>query len=102
MEIMRVPEAQPDSWEDVLHRTETADKLLLMDDLRSLEAGRQRRGHRAIGVVYHPHREQGNYVPTVLPNRYDAFLYIDQSVALHPLHLEPAVTEPPETYPWGV
>jgi erythromycin esterase-like protein len=50
MEIMPVPEAQPDSWEDVLHQTETADKLLLMDDLRSVEAGRQRRGHRAIGV----------------------------------------------------
>lgn len=108
MTIMSVPEARSGSWEDVLHQTdtdteaETADALLLMDDLRSVEAGRQRRGHRAIGVVYHPERESGNYVPTVLPNRYDAFLYIDESMALHPLHLKPDKTEAPETYPWGI
>ena len=60
------------------------------------------RGHRAIGVVYHPERERGNFVPTVLPRRYDAFLYIDESHALHPLHIAPADgKEPPETYPWG-
>ncbi|WP_446215626.1 erythromycin esterase family protein [Micromonospora sp. IBHARD004] len=30
--------------------------------------------HRAVGVVYHPERERlGNYVPTVLGDRYDAF-----------------------------
>lgn len=102
MQIMPVPGAQPDSWEDVLHRTETADKLLLGDDLRAIEASRQRRGHRAIGVVYDPARERGNYVPTVLPGRYDAFIYLEESKALHPLHLEAGVTEPPETYPWGV
>ncbi len=102
MQIMQMPQARPDSWEDVLFQTETADKLLLMDDLRSVEAGRQRRGHRAIGVVYNPDRERGNYVPTVLPNRYDAFLYIEESQALHPLHLAPKTSEPPETYPWGV
>jgi len=60
------------------------------------------RGHRAIGVVYHPNRERGNYVPTVLPDRYDAFLYIDQSEALHPLQIEAEMHEPPETYPWGL
>jgi erythromycin esterase-like protein len=45
----------------------------------------------------------GNYVPTVLPRRYDAFLYLDVTQALHPLpvaaHEEGEV---PETYPSGV
>ena len=38
---------------------------------------REERGHRAIGVVYHPDLEHlGNYVPTVLSRRYDAFIYL--------------------------
>ena len=60
------------------------------------------RGHRAIGVVYKPNQERGNYVPTILLQRYDAFLYIDQTEALHPLPIHPAPAKPPETYPWGV
>jgi erythromycin esterase len=62
------------------------------------------RGHRAIGVVYNPAYERfGNYVPTILPLRYDAFLYLDETQALHPLHLQPHPdAEPPETYPSGV
>jgi len=64
----------------------------------------EERGHRAIGVVYHPEYEAyGNYVPTVLPRRYDAFLFLDRTEALRPLHLP--VTrerEVPETYPSGV
>jgi erythromycin esterase-like protein len=42
--------------------------------------------HRAIGVLYHPERERwGNYVPTVLGDRYDAFLWFDETSALRPL-----------------
>ena len=42
-------------------------------------------------------------MPTVLPRRYDAFLYLDETLALHPLHMQPRENgEPPETYPWGV
>ena len=33
-----------------------------------------------------PEREAGNYAPTVLPRRYDAFVYLDATRALHPLH----------------
>jgi erythromycin esterase len=44
----------------------------------------------------------GNYVPTVLPWRYDAFCFIDETHALRPLHLGPAPEKVPETYPWGV
>lgn len=103
MKRMPVPRARADSWEDLLHRAVESNTLLLLDDVRDDEAFLEPRGHRAIGVVYHPERERyGNYVPTVLPARYDAFLFIDQTVALHPLHLEAETTAPPETYPWGV
>lgn len=103
MERMNVPEARPDTWEDALHRAGAEDKLLLLEDERS-GPFMETRGHRAIGVVYDPDYERwGNYVPTVLPLRYDAFVYVDGSRALHPLHLAPHhAAEPPETYPWGV
>ena len=103
MEEMPVPPGREGSWEDILHRAGEADKLLLLDDVRNDEAFLEERGHRAIGVVYHPERERyGNYVPTVLPRRYDAFCYIDETRALRPLHPRVDLEKLPETYPSGV
>ncbi|MNU07430.1 Erythromycin esterase [compost metagenome] len=59
------------------------------------------REERAIGVVYHPEREHlGNYVPSRLARRYDAYLFFDETLAVEPL--DPC--EPPglETYPEGL
>jgi hypothetical protein len=77
---------------------------VLLEGLDEVEGALDSRGHRAIGVVYHPEREAyGNYVPTVLPYRYDAMLYIDRSHALSPLHMEPTPEhEVPETFPSGM
>lgn len=103
MQAMTVPPALPGSWEHALHDLDAEDRLLLFE--HPLEPGNALavpRGHRAIGVVYHPQAERGNYVPTVLPLRYDAFLYIDETSALHPLHIAAVSAEPPELYPWGV
>jgi erythromycin esterase len=102
-EVMTVPAAREGSWEDLLHRsTEGENALLLLGEARDPEL-LQPRGHRAIGVVYHPEREQhGNYVPTVLPLRYDAFVYLDGTSALHPLGAAGENEhEVPETFPWG-
>ncbi len=102
MERMPVPPAREGSWEDVLHRAGEEDKLLVFSDAG--EGGLlEPRGHRAIGVVYDPaHDHYGNYVPTVLPRRYDAFVYVDETRALHPLRLRLREDgEPPETYPSG-
>jgi Erythromycin esterase homolog len=81
---MSVPSAMSGSWEELLHRIGPEDKLLLFpsNDPTVDEAVH---GHRAIGVVYHPERERGNYVPTCLSKRYDAFIYLDRSKALSPL-----------------
>jgi erythromycin esterase-like protein len=103
MERMTVPPGRPGSWEDVLHQA-APDSLLVFEDEDRRGPMAQTRGHRAIGVVYHPQYELfGNYVPTVLPRRYDAFLFIDQTEALHPLHVRPREeAEVPETFPSGV
>ena len=46
----------------------------------------------------------GNYVPTILTKRYDAFLYIDETHALSPLHMTETRDEKelPETFPTGL
>jgi erythromycin esterase-like protein len=78
--------------EALLHEELGRDALLVRarDGSRPAELGR-RLDHRAIGVVYRPERERwGNYVPTVLGERYDAFLYLEDTSPLQPLHLERA------------
>jgi len=104
MEQMPVPLARPGSWEDILHQLSPSDKLLLFPESGVAKALMEKRGHRAIGVVYHPEYEKyGNYVPTVLPRRYDAFLYLDETEALRPLHMRAVKDhEVPETYPSGM
>ncbi|MFC3803431.1 erythromycin esterase family protein [Cohnella sp. GCM10012308] len=88
-EAMKVPPAQPGSLEELLHRIEPADKLLMLDDAERILLERPL-DHRAIGVVYHPEHERGNYVPTMLAERYDAFIFMDRTSALAPLAVEPA------------
>jgi erythromycin esterase len=106
MQRMRVPEGRAGSWEDVCHRAGASDALLIFTGeahggVPGLEPPLE---HRAIGVVYDPRRERwGNYVPTVLPRRYDAFLFIDQTDAVDPLHMPVRVEgEAPETFPSGM
>lgn len=101
---LRVPPAQEGSWERVLHDASAQDKLIIAQDLADDDAAEDWRGHRAIGVVYNPEHERlGNYVPSVLPRRYDALLSFETTEALHPLHAEhPVRGEVPETYPTGL
>ncbi|MGY1662672.1 erythromycin esterase family protein [Geodermatophilus sp. SYSU D00705] len=92
MQRMEVPPARAGSLEALLHDEVGEDALLVWppDGPRPAALDRQL-DHRAIGVVYRPERERwGNYVPTVLARRYDAFLYLDTSRPLQPLHLERA------------
>lgn len=104
MRRMTVPPAREGSWEALMHAAGARDRLLLLEGLDGVPGALEPRGHRAIGVVYHPERERlGNYVPSVLPYRYDALLHIEQSRALRPLHMpEHALREPPETFPSGM
>jgi erythromycin esterase-like protein len=100
VQSMTVPSAQRGSWEDLLHRQSAENKILFSNELRINESLMKPIGHRAIGVQYNPGSESGNYVPTIIPLRYDAFIFIDQSTALRPLGIKPK-NEPPDTYPSG-
>jgi erythromycin esterase len=83
-EVLTVPPARRGSVEALLHDAGRGDALLLLDGAG--DWGREELLHRAIGVVYRPEEERwGNYVPTVLARRYDAFCYLDRTRALHPL-----------------
>lgn len=103
MEKMELPKAIEGSVEKLLHMHGAENKLLIFDDNSPLkEQFSKRMGHRAVGVVYDPHRERSNYVPSEMSGRYDAFLYIDKTQGLHPLHLKPDGAKTPETFPFGI
>ncbi|MFI6761501.1 erythromycin esterase family protein [Micromonospora sp. NPDC050417] len=100
-EIMTVPPARPGSIEERLHRMLPERALLVLAHGDRPGWLNELAEHRAIGVVYDPSFEEwGNYVPTRLAERYDGFIWCDQTTALHEL---PANVEPGEleTYPAG-
>lgn len=103
--VMNLPQAQRGSYEDLFHQVAYASgyknfSLNFQKEDRS-KLWAQSRGHRAVGVVYSPHHERGNYVSTKIAERYDSFLFFDESRALNPLKQEIDRSEIPETYPSG-
>jgi erythromycin esterase-like protein len=104
MRKIMVPPAQDGSWEHILHNSDLLkNKLVMLNELKAEGRMAIQIGHRAIGVVYNPEYEKyGNYVPSVMPNRYDAFIFIDESTAINPLHIKPDGQQIPETFPFGV
>ena len=104
MQEMEVPPATENSVEEILHSISPDNKLLIFNEQSPAveEQFRGWLGHRAIGVVYNPEAERGNYVPTKLTSRYDAFLYIDRTKALHPLRMKPDGHLTPDLFPFGI
>lgn len=103
MEEMNVPKARENSWEDILHSSKPKDKFIISDDVKEYKQIQKRLNHRAIGVVYDPDMEHyGNYVPSLIPERYDAFVFIDKTKALHAMDTREEKLLTPETYPFGV
>lgn len=104
-QVMDLPRAKEGSYEDFFHKASVKTNLsqffLLLDE-KVQTTFAQRRGHRAVGVVYDPDREHGNYVPTDLAKRYDAFIYFDQTHALKSLHSIYVRGEFPDMWPSGV
>lgn len=107
IEKMAVPAGRPGSYEEIFHEAAklTKNKALFVDlSGKGTHEGplSQIRGHRAIGVVYEPtHERLGNYVPTSLAHRYDAFVFIDETTALDPMIQSFKDEELPETWPRG-
>jgi erythromycin esterase-like protein len=88
LRVTNVPEAQEGSWENLMHKAGAYNQYLLFND-ENREEFNKTIGHRAIGVVYRPEYEQyGNYVPSVMSSRYDGFIFVDKTHALHPIVME--------------
>jgi erythromycin esterase-like protein len=101
-QVLPVPPAQNGSHEDLLQHALGEPALLVFGPRRTGAWLSTAAGHRAIGVVYQPRHEAGNYVPTVMGGRYDALLWLEATTALTPLHHEQAPREPElETEPTG-
>ncbi|MEV5549714.1 erythromycin esterase family protein [Streptomyces sp. NPDC052309] len=110
--VMDVPPARTGSLEDLLHGALSGERALFVFPHVQLQrpptSGRgewfhEEHGHRAIGVVYRPGYERlGNYVPTVLAERYDAFCHLDRTRALTPLRPMAAESREEQTWPAGV
>jgi erythromycin esterase len=102
MRRMPVPPATHESHEALIHEVTDEPSLFLFPEREPGAWLSQVRGHRAIGVVYHPDRDRfGNWVPTELGRRYDAFLSFGLTEALHPIHAMASPDREYETYPWA-
>ena len=67
MKKMELPKGIEGSVEHLLHKHGAKNKLMIFNDDSPLkELFKDRIGHRAVGVVYDPHHERGNYVPSKL------------------------------------
>jgi len=99
---MELPPAVYESWESVLHSFGERNRMLLFS-----RAGEkpgffsEMSGHRAVGVIFDPNAEFGNYLQAALSDSYDSFLYIDRTSAINPLPVEPRAGELPDTYPFA-
>lgn len=103
---MEIPNGKKGSLEAELHNAipgiGSPNYYLIFNNELEFSPLREVRGHRAIGVVYHASSEQrGNYVPTVLTDRYDALMFFDETEAVNPLAVEIDFKKIPETYPYG-
>ncbi|MDX1653468.1 MAG: erythromycin esterase family protein, partial [Brumimicrobium sp.] len=99
---MELPEGRENSWEDICN--EAGDQFHISSEvLKKIPELQRRIGHRAVGVVYNPrHERYGNYVPSVVPERYDHFLFFKESSALNHMDISAEVSKTPETYPYGL
>jgi len=100
---IQTPIAKKGSWENILNESlSSKNGYILLNKLKNKSVLQKPIGHRAIGVVYHPENEiYGNYVPSILPMRYDAFIYLNKTKALHALDVKTDIHQIPETYPYG-
>jgi erythromycin esterase len=81
-QVMPVPPAMRGSVEDLLLQVSEEPFLFLSEHVRGLGPLDRVLGHRAIGVTYDPRQEHDNYVPTLLTERYDAFMFLPVTTAL--------------------
>lgn len=105
IEIKRVNPSRHDSYERQFHYSGKDRFLLDLSPGRGDEALRRRLAEplleRFIGVIYRPDSERwSHYSEAILPEQFDAFVWLDETRAVTPLGPEHH-RGMPETYPFG-
>lgn len=87
LQRMEVPRAPRGSVDEKLNRFDSPQYFVVFEEGdEALPYWSMRPGQRAMGVIYHPEREDpGNYVGTNPAERYDALIFIEKTSALNPL-----------------
>jgi erythromycin esterase-like protein len=105
MRIMNVRPARADSHEALFRAAAPPASLTLLsgpgsDALRDAMA--EPRQERAIGVIYRPMTElQSHYFAAVLPEQFDAYVWLEETTAVTPL-AEAGTAEEADTFPTGI
>ncbi len=86
METMQIPDAVEGSYESIMQQAGISPLLMLFDDADDHQALIEPRGNRAVGVVYNPEQDASqNFVNTVMPQRYNAFIFFEETGTLTPV-----------------
>jgi erythromycin esterase-like protein len=97
-----LPPARGGSWEDVLHSQHEGNCMILTAALRNNPRLNGYFATRAVGAIYQPASDAySSYTNSIMSRRYDAFIYLDVTQALHPLPVKTATKQTPLTYPTG-
>ena len=82
LQKMEMPAARTGSWENILHELNPDDKIILSRELKNNKAFNEWIAMRSIGAAY---SNNAIYGTSIIPKRFDAFVYIDSSSALRPV-----------------
>lgn len=85
MEEMTIPPAIKNSIEHELNKVDLASFYLIFDEEDRKEKNLKVTGNRAVGVVYNPKGDRRQFVPTIVPLRYDALFFFKETTAVRAL-----------------
>ncbi|MDD2549835.1 MAG: erythromycin esterase family protein [Bacteroidales bacterium] len=85
MKKMTIPPAIRNSIEYKLNQIGLESFYLIFDENDRKEENLKAMGNRAVGVVYNPRRDERQFVPTIVPLRYDALFFFKKTTALRVL-----------------
>lgn len=102
MRLVTLPPARPASWEDLLHTQYGTNRIILSNAMQTDRALNGYYYTRAVGAIYQPTTDAySSYTASIMARRYDAFIYLDKTTALHPLPVTTERKQVPFTYPTG-
>lgn len=105
MEIKQVRPSHPDSYEQLMHLSETEAFFLPLTKSRNPQLTAylaSRRLERAIGVIYLPETERySHYFDASLPHQFDEWIWFDETSAVRALGTEQSREHEPQ-HPFAI